>query len=386
MKITLISNYVPDQQQSMLRYSEMLRKALFARGHEVTVLHPPALVGRLPFLRGELAKWIGYIDKFLIAPWYFRGRTRRSDIVHVCDHSNAMYLRCAGNKPSVITCHDLIAVLRARDHYPGVHTRATGRVLQGWTARSLRQATNVICVSGQTMADFRVVVPECRAKLRVIPNALNRQCAPAQPNEIERETYRLGLAPDAPYLLHVGGNLWYKNRLGTMRIFAELKKHSAFSETYLVMVGHPWTAEMREFAASCGAADWMIEAVRLGDQALNALYGGAQALLFPSLTEGFGWPILEAQACGCPVITSNRAPMTEVAGEAAIYVDPVNPATAARAIVEQWDRLEALRTAGFCNVANFSEEKMMTGYLDVYQEILAEWPQCSSDSGITPSR
>lgn len=380
MKIALISSYVPDERQSMLRYPTMLRNALQARGHEVRILHPPAVLGRLRCLRGEGAKWLGYIDKFLLAPWYLRREVQNSDIVHICDHSNPMMVWSAGKKPQVITCHDLISVRSAKGHYPQVKVRATGRVQQSWLASSLKRAKYVICVSGQTEAEFRSLFPAGQRKLRMIPHALNRCCEPSRPADIEREVKKLGLAPGAPYLLHVGGNDWYKNRPGAMRIFAELRKHPLFREMRLVMVGKPWSREMRDFADSSTAGKWMIEATDVQDDALNGLYGGAQALLFPSLTEGFGWPILEAQACGCPVITTGRAPMTEVGGEAAIYIDPSDPEAAARTILEQWPRRAALREAGLRNAAKFTEDRMAASYLKVYEEILAAELQGSGPS------
>lgn len=370
MKILLISNYLPDRQQSMLRYPQMLQAALSRRGHEVTVVHPPTVVGGLPLPPGP-AKWLGYIDKFLIAPVYLRRKAGQHDVAHICDHSNAMYGRWMGSTPCVITCHDMIAVLSAQGYYAGVHTGRTGRVLQGWILSSLKQATDLICVSSQTETDFRSLAPDCRAQMRVILHALNRRCEPARQEEMERHMGQLGMAPNAQYLLHVGGNFWYKNRLGAMRIFAELRKVAGFGDMRLVMVGQPWSREEREFAASTGLGSWIVEATGLGDAALNALYSGAAALLFPSLMEGFGWPLLEAQACGCVVITSNRAPMTEVAGEAAIYVDPLDPAAAAKTIAEQWHSRAALREAGLRNAAKFTEKRMIEGYLQVYEEIAA---------------
>ena len=98
------------------------------------------------------------------------------------------------------------------------------------------------------------------------------------------------------------------------------------------------------------------------DEELGVLYSGALALLFPSLQEGFGWPILEAQSCGCPVITSNRAPLTEVAGEAALLIDPENEAAAAELIAARLDSLAELREAGFENLKRFDRDRLMKRY------------------------
>ena len=109
----------------------------------------------------------------------------------------------------------------------------------------------------------------------------------------------------------------------------------------------------------------------VADEKLPALYSGAKALLFPSLFEGFGLPILEAQACGCPVLTSNTSSMPEVAGKGAIYVDPYNIDD----IVKGMERLKRegergkLIKAGFENIKRFSWEKCARETLRVFGDL-----------------
>ncbi|MGB6134836.1 MAG: glycosyltransferase family 1 protein [Acidobacteriaceae bacterium] len=373
MKIALISNYEPDGSNSMLRYGRMLKSKLRERGYDVLLLHPPALLGRLPLSRGGPAKWIGYIDKFVIAPWYLRWKSRNADVVHICDHSNAMYLWCAGSRPHVITCHDVIAVRAARGEYPGIETRGTGRLLQWWIATSLQRARYVLCDSHKTESDLQALAPHMPASLRVVYLSLNRNCAPADQEQVRQAKTAAGMDAGAEYLLHVGGPGWYKNRAGAIRIFAELKKAPEFAGMKLLLAGKARDERERALCRQEGIEAAVLEAQRVSDETLQGLYTGAQALLFPSLTEGFGWPVLEAQACGCPVITSNRPPMTEVTGDAAILIDPTEVEAAARIIREQWPRRAALREAGLRNAAGFSEERMMEGYTRAYEEVVAAW-------------
>lgn len=369
MNVLLISNYKPDKQQSMLRYAEMLQRELTERGHTVNIVHPPVVLGALPFLRGPLKKWIGYLDKYLFAPAYLRKRARRADIIHVCDHSNAMYLRCAGNRPALITCHDLLAIFAARGMYPGIRTGLTGRILQRWIAANLSRAVHVVCVSRKTQDDLALLAPGIHFKTRVIHHHLNWSYSPAPPDAIAEAKAATGLDPGTEYILHVGGNQWYKNRLGVMKIFSALSSYSRFKSVKLVMAGKPWTPEMRRYYNSSALAGSIIERVEVTNEELRGLYSGAIALLFPSLEEGFGWPVLEAQACGCAVITSNRAPMTEIAGEAAIFVDPASPERAAQMIVKHMAELPSLRTAAIHNLARFAKVKMIDSYIEFYEEV-----------------
>jgi glycosyltransferase involved in cell wall biosynthesis len=368
LKIALISNYQPDRSHSMLGYAAMLAEGLRGRGYEAQIVYPPAILGRLLHWHDKTAKWIGYVDKYLIAPLYLRWKVRGADVVHVCDHSNSMYLRCAGRKPQIITCHDLIAINRARGRYPGVSIRWSGQIQQRWIERGLRRARQVICVSHKTETDFRELF-STEARVRVIHNGLKRATKPTSADDVRAARAALGIPPETGYLLHVGGNGWYKNRLAVIQIFAVLRKYREFQRMSLVMVGQPLTEEMHALCRSTQIEDRLIEATTVSDETLNALYTGAEALLFPSREEGFGWPLLEAQACRCPVITTNRGPMTEVAGEAAILIDPFQPELAGQIIHEQWHRRALLRDLGIKNMERFSQGKMLDAYCAAYEEI-----------------
>jgi hypothetical protein len=139
------------------------------------------------------------------------------------------------------------------------------------------------------------------------------------------------------FIFHVGNNNWYKNRLGVLRIYKALTGIMPDAPP-LIMAGKRFFPDMTAFVESAGLAGRVFSLVDVSNEDLRALYSAASLLLFPSLAEGFGWPIIEAQACGCRVVTSGRAPMTEVGGDAAIYVDPEKETEAAetvRAVLQQ---------------------------------------------------
>ncbi len=370
MNILLVANYLPDRQASMLRYAAMLERELNRRGHQARVVHPPARLLRLLGPRVPLAKWIAYLDKYVLAGRALSAHAEWADVVHICDHSNAMYLPLFRSRPSVITCHDLMAVFAAQGKYAGVRVGSTGRLLQRWIAANLLRARLVICVSHSTAADLRQLAPREAPLLRVVHNPLNWDFHPVPAEQTDAVLRARGLAQ--PYLIHVGSNSWYKNRPAVVRIFAELKREAGFAHTRLLMAGKPWDAELRELVRSTGLAEDIAELTEVTDEQLRALYSGAVALLFPSRHEGFGWPILEAQACGAPVITTNRAPMTEVAGGAAILVDPDHPQQAARTILNQMGRRAELQARGLRNVALFSMDQAISGYLDAYTSAIAQ--------------
>jgi glycosyltransferase involved in cell wall biosynthesis len=365
-RVLLVANFEPDGQQSMGRYAAWLERMLVRRGYSVTVTKPRpffALLSR----NASLSKYLGYIDKFILFPPKLRRLATKSDLVHIIDHSNSMYLSSIGTAPALITCHDLLAVRAARGEFPETRTGWSGRLLQRWILSGLKRAQNVVCVSQKTAADLVALTGGAESRVTVIYNTLNREFKP--PVEAPA-TMSLHLPPSTPYFLHVGGNQWYKNRLGVLHIFCELVRHDSFSTSYLVLAGKPWTQSLRDAVDSSGLRSRIVELPAPGDDEVEFLYAHASGLLFPSFQEGFGWPILEAQACGCPVATTNFPPMSEIAGNGAIVIDPRDPAGAASAILAGLSRRDQMREAGFANLTRFSQEQIVDQYCAVYERLI----------------
>jgi len=192
------------------------------------------------------------------------------------------------------------------------------------------------------------------------------------PNEWRGKLRGLGVGKTLPFFLHVGGNQWYKNRPGVVRIFAHLVAFPQFADHHLVMVGKPWTEELCDAIKRAGLSGRVHELAGVSNQELQALYSAAEALVFPSMQEGFGWPIAEAQACGCPVFTTNRPPMTEVGGDAAVYFDPEDTGSAAHLVAEGIAERTTLVQRGLKNATRFSAEAMSNGYLAAIEQVVKE--------------
>ncbi len=374
MKVLLVSNYLHDRQESMLRFASVLAEGLRGAGVEVQLARPEPCFGRLKQGGHGLGKWLGYLDKFLLFPPRLRRLAATVDLVHICDHSNAMYVKHVEGRPHVVTCNDMLAIRSARGEFPQNRTGWSGRILQRWILSGLRRARRLACISEATRRDVLRLTGHRPETVSVTYMGQNFSYAPvteiAEAAEQRRrgekfdETVfaRFGI-PAEPYLLHVGGGQWYKNRAGVLAIYAALRKKPGVRTPKLVLVGPPCTEPGVE--------------VRNGvdNQTLAALYSGAELLLFPSLEEGFGWPIIEAQACGCRVLTTAKEPMTEVGGAAAFYLADPNDATAGAAAVElilaQGDSARAATVrGGIDNAARFSTERMIREYLAVYREVL----------------
>ena len=149
---------------------------------------------------------------------------------------------------------------------------------------------------------------------------------PAEPAEVDdfRRRHELG----RPYFLLVGGRASYKNAATFFRAFAQLPDRSRYD---VLCVGEMAELDPAQRAAFVGSS---FRILLLSDEDLRLAYGGALALVYPSLYEGFGMPVVEALASGCAVITTSHASLPEVAGDAAIYVNPFDHGSLAAAMVQ----------------------------------------------------
>jgi glycosyltransferase involved in cell wall biosynthesis len=372
MKVLLIGNYVHNQQPSMDRFSELLRGLYVGHGHDAHLLQPTAVFGQLSPGAEGLGKWLGYIDRFLLFGSQLRREVEWADVVHICDQANSVYAPRLMGKPHLVTCHDMFAIRSALGEIPANPTGWTGRIFQRWILSSLRKAQRVVCVSEQTCRELISVAGLAPERTAVVPNALNYPFRPMPAEDCRVRLRELGATEPVPFFAHVGGNQWYKNRAGVVRIFAHLAALPQFAEHHLILAGKPWSRELRLLIDHVGLAERVREWVDISNEELRALYSAADALIFPSLREGFGWPIVEAQACGCPVFTSDRAPMTEVGADAAAYFDPGDPQGAARVVAERIADAAAMSRRGLENAKRFSSASMLAGYLSALDEVVKE--------------
>lgn len=376
--VLLIGNYAPDEQQSMQRYAEALLGGLQTLGWRVELVRPQARFGRWSSPGHEFGKWLGYFDKFVLFPRELRRRVAAAShgqIVHICDHSNAIYISKLHSIPHLITCHDVIAIRGAQGHFPQNAVRASGRRLQAMVLAGLRHARQLVCVSEETRRQLLGLGGFDPARVTMVSSGLNYPYRPLPEAERTavlgaREPLRALLG--RRYVFHVGGNQWYKNRAGVVRIYAEYARQNP-AGLDLVLAGKALPAELVGLIAANGLGSRVHEIGTVSNAELNALYSGADCLLFPSRCEGLGWPILEAMAAGTRVMTTGRPPMNDVGGPAAVYVDPENETEAAvrlaELLAEAGPVWSARISAGLAQARKFSTQAMMEGYVGLYQKI-----------------
>jgi glycosyltransferase involved in cell wall biosynthesis len=374
--VLLIGNYPLDRQQSMQRFGTMMLQGLNDASVAAMLIAPHAVFGKFRAAGNFVGKWLGYIDKFVLFPRQLRASLaqEKPSIVHICDHSNAMYDAGIANTPVVVTCHDLLAVRGALGEETNCPASIPGKFLQKWILRSLRRADFVACVSHATEADAQRLVPRSTAqpKIGTVHLGLAYPFRKLPEPEVSARLARVpGFNQEVPFILHVGSNLRRKNRDGALRIFALGKEKW---NARLVFAGEALTPELRSLAESLGISDRVTEVPDASDELLEALYNRALALLYPSRFEGFGWPVIEAQACGCPVVCSNAGPIPEAVGDAGLLHAPDDEAGFAADLLRLADPAQRAiwSEKSLRNAERFSTNRMVSQYIDIYRSLGAQ--------------
>jgi glycosyltransferase involved in cell wall biosynthesis len=241
--------------------------------------------------------------------------------------------------------------------------------------RSARAADAIIINSESLRSEVKRYLDVDESKLRLIYEAVDHYLFnPGDADLARSQVASYGVTK--PFVLFVS-SLWpYKNCDGLLRAWARAR--GELGGRQLAIVGAPrdesYATSLRALAAELGITD---EVVFVGGVALHetvAFYRAAEVCVYPSLNETFGLPILEAMACGCPVVTSNTSAMPETAGGAAVLADPLDPESIARAIIEAagvhagGQGRDRLRDMGLARAKEFTWSATAAATLDVYRE------------------
>lgn len=306
----------------MPRFAKMVSDGIQERGHKVEFWIPQPRFFNIPLAESK-RKWLGYIDQFIIFPLEVRRRLKKcpSDTLFVfTDHALGPWVPLVADRPHVIHCHDFLALKSALGQIPENPTSWTGRQYQGLIRRGFSKGKNFISVSKKTREDLHKILEASPSLSEVVYNGLNHPFFPKDAIISRKELgTKVGIDLSSGYFLHVGGNEWYKNRIGVIEIYNAWREAGG-EKVPLLLVGNPadsrvlFTYNQSPYKKNI----YMISG--LDDEYVGLAYSGALVLIFPSLAEGFGWPIAEAMASGCPVITTNEAPMTEVGSNSAFYI------------------------------------------------------------------
>jgi glycosyltransferase involved in cell wall biosynthesis len=277
--------------------------------------------------------------------WYLgalpaKARRDRVDVLHCPSQRAPVY----SSVPLVVTIHDL-AVLR----HPETFNRWTRTYSRALLPRVARAAQRVITVSEFTRGELHELLDVPEDKVRVIPNAVG------PPFEAD------GKAAEGDYVLAVGTLEPRKNLDRLVGAF----QRAGLNGTRLLVTGQRGWGNVDPAGKS---VQWL---GFVPDEELARLYRGARCVAYVSAYEGFGLPVLEAMACGAPVVAASTGAAPEVANEAAVLVDPSDDDAIAAGLVEAIDRADELRERGLKRAGEFDWKRVAQETVEVYREAAA---------------
>jgi len=383
MRIMVLCHPPSLDSQSMPLFANMIAEAMRSRGHSVTVETARSVLQRFATSSTLLKKWLRYIDQFLLFPVVFLlgGRRRQADVYVFTDQALGLWVPLVRGLPHVIHCHDFLALRSALGEIPQNPTSLTGQVYQRWIRWGFCQGLNFISISRRTRSELARFLSKVPVRSEVVNNALNYPYRPLDEREATQrlaEVVKYGLGRG--FILHVGGNQWYKNRPGVLQIYEAYCRSNA-SPLPLLMIGAAATESMREQARRAKALAGHVHFVEKPPvEFLEAAYSRASVLLYPSIAEGFGWPIIEAMACGCLVLTTDDEPMTEIGSSIARYLPTMSDCQSAdwaQECARRLDQVLALpaderrrvRAAGLAHADGFSMTTKCLAYESIYIDV-----------------
>jgi|SRR5579871_982185 len=302
--------------------------------------------------------------------WPLHLTISRGDLIHILDQGLAWYGEFVNGGRRLISIHDLINYMISKGSLDFGSCTQRRKLLLSRCVRQIQAAHHLVSVSNCTAGHLVSMLEIPASKITVVPNVLEDDLSPLQ--DQERRVARRRWFGDAEYVvIHVGKASAYKNRIGAMRSFGLLHEGLPLARLFLVH-GRP-DAEETAFLKESSARDAIKFLPPMTREELRQFYGAADALIFPSLYEGFGWPPLEAMACGCPVVCTTRGSLREVVGDAALTTDDPHDhralAEQLRLILRDGTAARHLQRRGFARAKCFTASTILPQMADVYRRM-----------------
>lgn len=296
-----------------------------------------------------------------------------NQLVHMTDQYLASGISFIRPRPLIITVHDIIPYVVERDYNLNLYERKFHRFLYHLGMRNLHKASAIIADSHFTKDSLAAVHPKLADRIHVVHLGVAHDRFTPEP-VAEGFLEQAGIKPDQPYIVHISNEAPHKNFRTLLKAFA--KVHSERPDVVLVKLGRAHNAdhhkETLDLIKSLGIREVVKFVEHVTDEDIVNWYRGASIMVVPSLVEGFGLPVLEAMACGTPVVSSDAETLVEIAGDAAIIVPRMDDGGYAQAILKVLNNPDVAREMtekGLEHVKKFTWENTARAIIDVYQSV-----------------
>src|SRR2546423_1669058 len=308
--------------------------------------------------------------RYYFYPWRVKREAKRADLVHVLDHSYAHMIEKAGRAPVVVTVHDLMPVVVLRN--PTENWREGWR--EGLRTRFLRQALKALRQADAYIVGTEWLKHELATwlgndkNIHVVPFGVDRAFYGESTVARERGRRDWRIPEDAFLVLHVGSTVDRKNVPLVIHTVARLRQQT---DAYLLQVGGRLTAQQEQLIERLDLRGAVRSIASADETALRRAHRAAAVLLFPSLYEGFGVPVLEAFASGLPVVTPGAGAPKEVAAGAAVVVERREPGDYVHALerLDDADERDELIQKGWARARQFTWQKTAALTAEVYKPL-----------------
>jgi len=370
VRVVLFCDFKEDQRISMDGYALDLTGSLdknYSDFIELDVFKPQmsSWTQRLPERFNLKMRAARYVD------YPLQIRNISGEINHILDHGYAHLLSILDPDKTVVTVHDIIPILVGLGKMPGV--KPSGRAwLSEITAKFYKKARWIISVSENTKRDLINYCGCDPDRIKVVYHGLHKSFVSTIDNSISKTMARekLGLPTDDAKLILITGQIFYKNHKTCIKVFSILNKKYGKS-IKLVRLGAD-DDEWRRLVVEHSVEEDVINIDYLAPDQMPLIYSAVDCLLFPSLYEGFGWPPIEAMACGTPVVCSNVASLPESVGDAALYCEPEDVdglVQATESVLTDESLRKGMIDKGFMHIKRFDWTENAKQVMNIYQSI-----------------
>ncbi len=315
------------------------------------------------------------LKKYYQRYWNFPNilKKQKVDIFHIVDQTDGYLVSSlkSSGQPVIITCHDLINLVmpqsfKGRARFPMLSMTTWKLAIKG-----MEGAEHIVSVSSHTAKDTIENLEVDPKQITVVPNAVDSIFRTISTEEVKSFRQQIGISSQTMCLLNVGSNNLRKNVSTILKVVVLLKNQGL--PVHFLKVGVKFNAEQEDFIQTHNLKDCVTYLGIPEEETLVKIYNAADVLLAPSSYEGFGLTLLEAMACGTPVIASNVTSLPEVVGNAGILVDPFDSEAIAfgvKRIYEDNSYRNSLIEKGLARAKLFTWEKTAEKIAAVYEESL----------------